>query len=81
MSLTEGQQQTVSKLKETPVKAIQFQHIYFNGFNIFENTFLYTAYAEDTTFFKGEKSVIELMKTFDIFSTFSELKPTKVNVK
>ena len=41
-----------------------------NGLNIFENTFLYTAYADDTTFFlKEEKSVIELMKTFDIFST------------
>ena len=30
-----------------------------NGLNIFENTFLYTAYADDTTFFlKDEKSVI-----------------------
>ena len=47
-----------------------------NGLNIFENTFLYTAYADDTTFFlKDEKSVIELMKTLDIFSTFSGLKP------
>ena len=36
-----------------------------NNLNIFENTFLYTAYAEDTTFFlKDEKSVMELMKTF-----------------
>ena len=43
---------------------------FLNGLNIFENTFLYTAYADDTTFFlKEEKSVIELMKTFDIFST------------
>ena len=34
-----------------------------NGLNIFENTFLYTAYADDTTFFlKGEKSVTELMR-------------------
>ena len=49
-----------------------------NGLNIFENTFLYTAYADDTTFFlKEEKSVIELIKTFDIFSTFSEVKPNK----
>ena len=49
-----------------------------NGLNIFENTFLYTAYADDTTFFlKDKKSVIELMKTFDIFSTFSGLKPNK----
>ena len=49
-----------------------------NGLDIFENTFLYTAYADDTTFFlKDEKSVIELMKTFDIFSTFSGLKSNK----
>ena len=49
-----------------------------SGPDIFENTFLYTAYADDTTFFlKDEKSVIELMKTFDIFSTFSGLKPNK----
>ena len=49
-----------------------------NGLNIFENTFLYTAYADDTTFFlKEKKNVIELMKTFDIFLTFSGLKPNK----
>ena len=47
-----------------------------NGLNIFEKTFLYTAYVDETSFFpKDEKSVIELMKTFDIFSTFSGLKP------
>ena len=35
-------------------------------------------YADGTTFFlKDEKSVLELMKTFDIFSTFSGLKPNK----
>ena len=49
-----------------------------NGLNIFEKTFLYTAYADDTTFFlKDEKSVIELMKTFDIFSIFSGFKTNK----
>ena len=49
-----------------------------NGLNIFENTFLYTAYADDTTFFlKEKKNVIELMKTFDIFLTFSGIKPNK----
>ena len=49
-----------------------------NGLNIFEKTFLYTAYANDTTFFlKDEKSVIELMKTFDIFSIFSGFKTNK----
>ena len=46
--------------------------------NIFEKTFLHTAYAYETTFFlKDEKSVMELMKTFNIFSTFSGLKLNK----
>ena len=39
-----------------------------DGLNIFEKTLLYTAYVDDTTFFlKDEKSVKELIKTFDIF--------------
>ena len=43
-----------------------------------KKTFLYTAYADDITIFlKDEKSVIELMKTFDIFSTFSGFKRNK----
>ena len=47
-----------------------------------KKTFLYAAYADDTTFFlKDEKSVIELMKTFDIFLTFSGLRQSKRNVK
>ena len=46
-----------------------------NGLNIFENTFLYTVYADYTTFLlKDEKSV---MKTFGIM-TFSGLKPSKM---
>ena len=53
-----------------------------NVLNIFENTFPYTAYADDTKFFlKGKKSVVELMKTFDIFSIFSGLKPNKSKCK
>ena len=49
-----------------------------SGLNIFDKTFLYTAYADDTTFFlKDTKSVIELMNIFDTFSKFSELKPNK----
>ena len=49
-----------------------------NGLIIFENSFLYTAYVDDTTFFlKDEKSVIQLTKAFDIFLTFSGLKPNK----
>ena len=42
---------------------------------IFDKTFLYIAYADDTTFFlKDKKSVKELMNIFDTFSRFSGLK-------
>ena len=45
---------------------------------IFDKTFLYTAYADDTTFFlKDKKSVKELMNIFDTFSRFSGLKPNE----
>ena len=38
------------------------------GLNIFNHIFLYTAYADDTTFFlKDKESLIEVMKVFDIF--------------
>ena len=48
------------------------------GLNIFNHIFLYTAYANDTTFFlKDKESLIEAMKFFDIFSSFSVLKPNK----
>ena len=48
------------------------------GVNIFNHTFLYTAYADDTTFFlKDKESLIEVMKVFHIFSSFSGLKPNK----
>ena len=46
--------------------------------NIFKHEFLYTAYADDTTFFlKDRKSIIELMSKLNTFSNFSELKPYK----
>ena len=46
-----------------------------NGLNIFNKTFLYTAYADDTTFFlKDKKSVVELMNIFDTFSKFYKSK-------
>ena len=49
-----------------------------NDLNSFGKTFLHTAYVDNTIFFlKDEKSVIELMKTFDIFFTFSGLKPNQ----
>ena len=47
-------------------------------FNIFDKTFLYTAYADDITFFlKDTKTVIELMNISDTFSKFSGPKPNK----
>ena len=49
-----------------------------NGLNIFDKTFLYTAYADESTFFlKDTKSVIELMNIFDTSSKFSGLRPNK----
>ena len=55
-----------SLIKANPdIKSLQF----------FSHMFLYSAYADDTTFFlrKG-KSATEVIKTFDKFSPFSELK-------
>ena len=48
------------------------------GLNIFNHNFLYTAYADDTTFFiKNINSATEIIKTFDYFSLFSGLKINK----
>ena len=48
------------------------------GRNISNHTFLYTAYADDTTFFlKDKESLVEVIKVFDIFSSFSGFKPNK----
>ena len=48
------------------------------GINIFDNIFLYSAYAGDTTFFlSGEDSVIEVMKAFHKFSLVFDLKPNE----
>ena len=44
------------------------------GLQCFCHTFLYSACADDTTFFlRNEKSATEMMKTFDKFSLFSGL--------
>ena len=44
--------------------------------NIFNHNYLYTAYANGTTFFlNDQKSVRELIETFKLFSKFSGLKP------
>ena len=49
---------------------------------MFNHTFLYTKYADDTAFFlKDKESLIWVMKIFDIFSSFSGLKPNKSNMK
>ena len=43
-----------------------------NDLKIFEQEFLYTTYADDTTFFlKNQKSVKEVLKVFDKFSKVS----------
>ena len=48
------------------------------GLELFEHTFLYTAYADDTTFFLQDKnSVKETIKTLEFFSKYSGLKPNK----
>ena len=42
---------------------------------MFENTFLYTAYADNNTFFKNDKtSIKELLNTMNYFSSFTSLK-------
>ena len=52
------------------------------GLNMFKHEFLYTAYADDTTFFlKDRNSIIELMNELNIFPNISGLKPNKKNVK
>ena len=48
------------------------------GLNIFKHEFLYTIYADDTTFFlKNRNSIIELMNELNYFSNCSGLKPNK----
>ena len=44
----------------------------------FDHTFLYTGYADDTTFFlKDKESVKKVINVFDTFSIYSGLKPNK----
>ena len=46
------------------------------GIEIFEHCFLYTAYADDATFFlKDAQSIENLVEVFNTFSLFSGLKP------
>ena len=47
-----------------------------NGLEIKELMFLYSAYADDTTFFVGDlDSASEIFKVFDTFAIYSGLKP------
>ena len=48
------------------------------GLNIFKHEFLYTAYADDTTFFlKDRNCIIESMNELNTFSFFLGLEPNK----
>ena len=52
------------------------------GLKMFRHEFLYTAYADATTFFlKDRKSIIELMNELNTFPNFSGLKPNKTKCK
>ena len=52
------------------------------GLRFFSHTFLYSAYADDTTFFlRDEKLATEVIKTFDKFSFFSGLKINNAKCK
>ena len=58
------------------VFAVIKQNPKINGLEFFQNKILYTAYADDTTFFlKNKKSVEEVLFNFNEFSIFSGLKP------
>ena len=52
------------------------------GLNIFKHVFLYTAYADDTTFFlKDRNSIIELINELNTFSNFSVLKLNRTKLE
>ena len=49
---------------------------HIKGLNIFDHCYLYSAYADDTTFFlKDVNSIKEMVNSFHIFSSFSGLRP------
>ena len=49
---------------------------YIKGIKMFENTFLYAAYADDSTFFlKDKNSTKELLNIINYFSSFTGSKP------
>ena len=49
---------------------------------MFDNTLLYTAYADDNTFFlKDKNSIKEILNTINYFSSFTGLKPNPSTCK
>ena len=53
-----------------------------HGLSFFDHTFLYTAHADDSTFFlKDKESVKKVIDVFDTFSIYSGLKPNKPKCK
>ena len=64
---------------------VQFNIIHNNsdikGINVFHHAFLYTGYADYSTFFRNDiDSIKKLMSCFELFSLFSGLK-IHLNVK
>ena len=53
------------------------QNKYIHCLTFFDHTFLYTAYADDTTFLRERQSVKKVMNVFDTFSIYSALKLNK----
>ena len=54
------------------------QNNYIKGIKLFDKEFIYTAYADDTTFFLQNKNHVKmLLEAFHAFSFFSGLKPNK----
>ena len=50
------------------------------GINIFKHTYLYSAYADNTTFFlRDKRSIKELLNTFATFSKYLGLTPNHEN--
>ena len=67
----------VYQMKGSPLSTLNFKKVRFmliknkkniKGVKMFENTFLYTAYAGDSTFFlKDKNSIKELLNTVNYF--------------
>ena len=69
---------SVSAYLFTLALKVVFANQNIDKLRILKHVFLYTAYADDTTFFvKNQTSVIEILKVFDNFSKISGLKSNK----